>query len=527
MRRISLLYNILSILVLGGIVSCSDDFTELVPKGGATESTYWQNESDALAGANALYYYMKDEDMFSRGFMWYINASDDMITGRVNGKADAAVNFNLSGDESYFNWMYPQSYKIIRRANDVIANVPAIDMDDDLKNRILGEAYFMRGFHYFWLAHTYGDNGNNGGVPIVTEENMYADKFSRPESVIDNYEQIVGDLKKAADLLPLYIEYSGEDLGRAHKDAAFAYIAKTYLYWAQYDASKWTEVVTYCDKLTTSGSNRHLIDTGNPETDYRNVFVEANDFGPEYIWSVVSGVDDGSKLPGVMLENKGWGDYNGWGYYQPSLELYNEFEEGDVRRNITILEFGQEFQWFGETRRYSSQNSQSGFQFNKYMEPYGHSNPVGTAINPNGNNPTTVADVPLIRYAEILLMKAEALLMQGENADVEINKVRDRAGLAPVTGATMDNLKHERRVELAGEFANRHFDLVRWGDADEAYALPLHGREHENKTDPDSPYTIKVVREARPQFDPDVHHVWLIPNEVIDVSGIEQNKGWK
>ncbi|WP_430810331.1 MULTISPECIES: RagB/SusD family nutrient uptake outer membrane protein [unclassified Carboxylicivirga] len=527
MKKIQLLKYILPALLIGSLISCSDDFTDLVPKGSATQGNFWQNEADALAGANAMYYYMKDEDMFTRGFMWYINASDDMITGRVNAKADAAVYFNLSGDEGYFSWMYPQSYKVIRRANDVIANVPAIDMDENLKQRILGEAYFMRGFHYFWLAHTYGDNGANGGVPIITEANMFDDQFTRPASVIDNYEHIVSDLEKAAELLPLFTEYASEDLGRAHKDAALAYIAKTNLYWAQYDESKWAEVVRYCDMVTNSGSNRHVLDTDNPDLDFRNVFTAENDFGPEYIWSAVSGVDAGSKLPGVMLENKGWGDYNGWGYYQPTLELYNAFEAGDARLKATILEFGQEFKWFGETRQYASQNSQSGFQFNKYMEPYGYDNPVGTTINPNGNAPTTIADVPILRYSEIVLMKAEALLMQGQNADLDINAIRDRAGLALLSGATMDDLKQERRVEFAGEFANRHFDLVRWGDADSIYALPLHGREHADKTDPSSAYTIKEVRPARPQFDPEVHHVWVIPNNVIDVSGIEQNKGWK
>lgn len=522
-RFINYIAAIIIVLITGG---CSENFTDLTPKGSATEGNYWQTDADALAGANSMYYYMKDEDMFTRGFMWYINASDDMITGRTNAKADAAVNFTLSGDEGYFSWMYPQSYKVIRRANDVLTHVPAIEMDTNIKDRILGEAYFMRAFHNFWLAHTYGDNGANGGIPIVTLENMYDDHFARPTSVTDNYAQIIEDLEKAVELLPLFTEYVSADLGRAHKDAALAYIAKTYLYWAQYDDSKWAKVVEYCDKVTNSGSGRELLDTDNPDSDFHNLFTFNENFGSEYIWSVVSGTDAGSKLPGVMLENKGWGDYNGWGYYQPTLELYEAFESGDKRRKETILEFGQEFQWFGETRRYTSQNSQSGFQFNKYMDAYGYSNPVGSTINPNGNAPTTIADVPILRYAEILIMKAEALLMQSKNADQEINAVRNRAGLDPLTNADMNDLKHERRVEFAGEFANRHFDLVRWGDADEAYAQPLHGRDHSDKTNPDSPFTIKEVRAARPQFDPSVHHVWIIPNDDVAISGIEQNKGW-
>lgn len=526
MKKNNLIKYIFIFLLGLGISACSEDFVELTPQGSSTKAYFWKDKQDAVDAANAMYYYMKDEDMFSRGFFWYINASDDMVTGRDNSKAKAAVFFRLNGYESYYKWMYPQSYKIIARANNILANVPNMEMEESLKNQLLGEAYFMRAFHYFWLAHTYGDNGKNGGVPIVTEENMNDKFFQRPTSVVTNYEQIVSDLEKAAELLPLFTTYENDYLGHAHKDAALAYIAKTYLYWAQYDSSKWTKVVEYCDKVTNSGSQRSLLDTNTPEEDFRNVFTEAQDFGSEYIWSVASGVDAGSKLPGVMLENKGWGDYNGWGYYQPTLELYNEFEDGDFRRSVTILEFGQEFKWFGQTRKYYSQNSLTGFQFNKYMEPYGYENPVGKTINSNGNAPTTVADVPILRYSEILLMKAEALIMQGKSGDTEINLVRDRAGLTPVQDARMADLKHERRVEFAGEFANRHFDLVRWGDADAAYNKALHGRGYKDKTDPNSIDSLIVVRRARPEFDPSIHHVWPIPMQSIDASSIPQNKGW-
>ncbi len=512
-------------MLIAGINGCSDDFTDLTPLGSATELNFWQTQADAEAGVNSMYYYMGDEDMFSRGFMWYINASDDMVTGRPNSTADNIKNFNMTGDEGYSSWMYPQCFKIIRRANDVLANVKDLDIEGSLKNRYLGEALFMRGFHYFWVASTYG-NDVSGGVPIVTEENMKDTKFTRPESVVANYDQVVKDLERAADLLPLYTSYSDENKGRAHKDACYAYIAKAYLYWAQYDNTKWEKVVEYCDKVSNSGSGRKLIDTDNPATDYREVFKYQNEFGPEYIWSVTCGIERGSKLNGVMLENKGWGVYNGWGYYMPTLELYNAFEDGDYRREATILKFGDEFQFWGSTRRYSSANSLSGFQFNKYMDIYSYEDPIGNSlINANGDRLYTVSDVPILRYAEILLMKAEAKIMMGQNGDAEINMVRNRAGLTSKTGCTMDDLKHERRVEFAGEFANRHRDLVRWGDAEEAYGKPLHGRIHVDKTNPDSDYNEEVIWEAR-NYDPNIHNVWIIPNEVIESSGIPQNKGW-
>ncbi|MGG6231473.1 RagB/SusD family nutrient uptake outer membrane protein [Tenacibaculum sp. SDUM215027] len=522
---IKLIAYIVSIQI--GFVSCSDDFTNLEPLGSTSYENFWKTEQDALEAVNSLYYYMKDDDMFGRGFFWYINASDDMVTGRLNATADNVKNFNITGDEGYTSWMYPQSYKIIRRANDILKNVPAMNISKEQKNRIVGEAYFMRGFHYFWLAHTYGDNDKNGGVPIVTEDNMddEAGSYKRPKSVIENYEFIVKDLKKAANLLPLFTEMGEGDYGRAHKDAALAYIAKTYLYWAQYDSSKYTDVVTYCDAVTNSGSGRALIDTDNPKKDFRLLHSHLNNWTSEYIWSANSGVEGGSILPGVMLENKGWGQYNGWGYYTPTESLYNEFEPNDVRREVTVLKFGDEFEFFGETKRYQSENSLSGFQFNKYMYEYTFENPVGTYINSNGNSPTTLYNTPILRYAEILLMKSEALIQQGGNGDADLNRVRERAGLPPLSNATLEDIKHERRVEFAGEFANRHYDLVRWGDAAEVYSKPLYGRIHTDRSNPDSDYTVEQIWQAR-NFDPTYMHVWPIPNEVIISSGIKQNTGW-
>jgi hypothetical protein len=124
-------------------------------------------------------------------------------------------------------------------------------------------------------------------------------------------------------------------------------------------------------------------------------------------------------------------------------------------------------------------------------------------------------NVPLLRYAGLLLIKAEDELMQGKDADKEINLIRNRAGLPSINGATMADLKRERRCELAGEYANTYFDLVRWGDAKVVCSKPLHGADGQ------------VVWPAR-NFDPSYMDVWPVPQTEIDNSGgvIKQNKGW-
>lgn len=501
--------------------ACNNEFTNLTPLGSITTGNYWQTEEDAITAANGLYEHWDNDHLFGRGIMYLIAACDDFQQGRTDAAAAAIRNFQATGQEGRIANIYPMLYTVIQRANNILKYVPDMEIAEDIKNRVLGEAYFARGHAYFWLAPRFGDH--RAGIPIVTLENMEDAHFPRPSSVIDNYQLIAEDMKKAAELLPYFTAYAAADLGRAHKDAANAYLAKTYLYWARYDNSKWADVVTYCDLVINSPTGRRLINTGNPEEDFASVFYVENNFSTEYVFSTVSNNERGQILPGVMLENTGWGLYNGWGTFSPVLELYNAFEPGDYRKKATLLEFGDEFTFLGSPRRYYSGNSWTGIQFNKYMHPYRF--PQDVHLNPNGDYPTTNLNTPLIRFAEILLMKSEALIMQGQNGDAPLNLVRERAGLAPISGATIAHLKQERRVELAGEYADRHLDLVRWGDAREAYSKPATGRNHTNKTDPDSPFEVYETWPGR-NFNPDIHHVWPIPPNTIAVSGIEQNQGW-
>lgn len=356
---------------------------------------------------------------------------------------------------------------------------------------------------YFELAYSYGNE--KAGIPIVDRTKEPDGPTPRAANVMENYKFIVEDLKKAAELLPSQAELPAKDYGRPHKAAAWALLAKVYLF-----MKDWQNAAFWANEVMTKG-NRNLLNN------YADVFKAENNYSSEYIWSVPSTPkfnSVGSILPGVMLENKGWGEYNGWGYFQPTKELYDEYEAGDLRRNTTVLKLGDKFTFNGTERTYASSNSLTGYQFNKYMDAFKY--PLSSGhVSANGDYPCTDLAVPIMRYAEVILIKAEALLMSGGNADQEINMIRTRAGLAPKTGCTMLDLKHERRCELAGEWADRHRDLVRWGDAQATYAKPLHG------------INGQVVWAAR-NFNPSVHNVWAVPQaEIVNSYGIiKQNEGW-
>jgi len=498
----SIIKNITLALTGMYLLSACSKKLDITPEGSPSSGNFWQTSADALSGANAMYNQFDDENFYGRGYWWFINASDDMVTGRVKAEGDNIKNFNSSFiGGSYTETQWKMRYIVIKRANDVISNVPSINMDEALKSRILGEAYFFSGLMYFEMAYTYG------GVPIVNRDSLVGDQpIPRVANADIVYDYVAEELKKAAAYLPYFDTYSSDDYGRPHKTAAYAFLSKMYLYKKDYP-----NAVKYADSVILSGKHR-LLDN------FADVFTIANNWTGEYIWSVYSNVKGangwGSILPGVMLENKGWGAYNGWGYYMPTKELYDAYEAGDKRREATILKPGDSFTFFGAPMTYSSTNSLSGYQFRKYMEPFSYAN--GAHLSPNGDHPTTDLNLPLIRYAEVILIKAEAKLMQGQNADDEINMIRHRAGLTNVTNADMTELKKQRRCELAGEWANRHTDLVRWGDAKAAYAQPLHGA------------TGAVVWPAR-TFDPAKHNVWPVPRtEVTSSNGVvKQNTGWE
>jgi len=486
------------------LLSCTGEL-DVQPEGTPTEASFWKTENDLITGANAMYRPLADSEFYGRGLFWFINASDDMVTGRAKSEPDNAKNFSsnyiAAGDlETQWN----KRYTVIGVANRVIRNVDNIQASAAVKNKYLGEALFMSSRMYFELAYNYGND--KAGVPIIDRtKDPDPNSIPRAANVMENYNYIVQDLKKAAELLPFQEQLPAKDYGRPHKVAAWALLAKVYLF-----MKDWQNATYWANEVITKG-NRNLL------TNYTDVFKAENNYSSEYIWSVPSTPkfnSIGSILPGVMLENKGWGQYNGWGYFQPTKELYDEYETGDLRRSATILKIGDKFTFNGTERTYASSNSLTGYQFNKYMDAFKY--PLNSGhVSANGDYPCTDLAVPIMRYAEVVLIKAEAMLMMGQNADQEINRIRVRAGLTPKTGCTLADLKHERRCELAGEWADRHRDLVRWGDAQANYAKPLHG------------INGQVVWAAR-NFNPSVHNVWAVPQvEIVNSKGvIKQNEGW-
>ena len=530
----NLIYSIIITAALSLVLSGCSDFLEFDSYGAPTFENSWKSDQDVLAAVDGLSFWQAREGIDGRGFMWFENASDNLVTGRSQSEADQIKNFQMSADngrDARQNW--PIMYQLIAKSNDILAMVPDMDITESVKTNAIGQAYFYRAFAYLWLAPWYGDNGPNGGIPIVTEETEFDDLDApRPSSVLENYDMIIADLTRAAQMLPLMSQQSGADWGRPHKAAAWAFAARAALYAAQYDSKYHQTVLEMTNNiLSLSGTDRREL-----YSSFEELFTEDANYSSEYIFSIQGTAIEGPKFAGMSFQNGGWGLYNTWGYFQPTYELYSAYEEGDLRRDVTILFPDQHIQFMSQNIHFgvnpAAISSTSGMTFRKWMHPFKNADDVGIYFNPNGNNQSTRLSIPLVRYADVLLMRAESLVWtQGEgNAEAAglINQVRVRAGLPADSDATKEQLMNERRCELAFELQpSRHLDLVRWGIAQEEYAKPLHGVR--TILDANGSFDRVEVIEIWPSrnFDPNKHHVFPIPQADISKSKVlKQNQGY-
>lgn len=547
-------YLLTAAFSLALLSSCSD-FLDVQPEGSPTTSQYFKNDNQAIDAIDALYGPIHQEGLFGREIFWEQGAACDVVWGRTRGYSDLAT-FRYTGDESPLRTTYNNLTQVTSRANWVIEKLLEKQAGTTLtavETRSLGEAYFMRAFSHFYIAYRYGTDKQ--GVPFTRYEDYpggYDNSIPKQQaSVIDNYKYIIEDLDNAIKYLPKFEAYGIDDRGRAHKAAAVAYKAKVYAYWATWDKTQWNNVISMVNELETT-YGRDLA------PNFDDIFSSdfANFWTKEYLFGIAGTGGDtpgGSEFPGVVLDYKGWGIYNGWGQNKPSYDIYEEMVkdgEGNDRIKRTLLEYGQEFEFFGETRKFfSTADVESGFMINKYMDAFKHENADKAGyVSTNGDWPTSRVNMPLVRFAEMLLFRAEAYLATNhpDKAATDLNRLRTRAHLTPITGdATWTNLYHERRCELAFEFTDHLYDLKRWFHAGNAEIKALaekelnahpRARHYADRSDSNSTFEIGAykdyVNEANPLVKAvkyDDHFIaFPYPSTEITKSGgaLKQNDGY-
>ncbi|PGH38035.1 MAG: hypothetical protein CRN43_17680 [Candidatus Nephrothrix sp. EaCA] len=181
--------NAIIILSLLIFIGCKPNLD--IEPSGAPRSVFNSPEG-ALKAANAMYENFDGEEFYGGGLMWYINASDDFVTGREDSQAEIVRAFGAGASTmSYLQGQWLLRYTTITRANAVLREVPKIAFSDQkLKNRILGEAYFLSALMYYELAYNYGNE--KAGVPLIDPQAEITGKtVPRAPNVRQNYDSII------------------------------------------------------------------------------------------------------------------------------------------------------------------------------------------------------------------------------------------------------------------------------------------------------------------------------------------------
>lgn len=191
---------IASLALCCSLLASCEDFLDTKKYGAKTD---WETQEDVEKALVALFSFNTNdsEGVTGRGITWFECCSDDMTVGRPQGEAEDIRNFRMSpsnGRDVKNNWKI--MYEVNAKANNIIKVVPTMNLDNAFKTKATGTAYFFRGFAMLWLSPYYGDNGPNGGIPIILDTTEPAAMDSpRPASVLQNYDQIISDLREAGN----------------------------------------------------------------------------------------------------------------------------------------------------------------------------------------------------------------------------------------------------------------------------------------------------------------------------------------
>lgn len=465
MRKVAQYIGILTSIVLIS-TACTKNWLELQPRGTELETNFYQTEEEVFQGLIAVY------DVLQWGGTsgaWTMKlgllnaASDDCYAGGSDASDQpswvAWDNFTLDPFLGPQQGLWNKSYAGIYRANLLLEKIGETDqLSEAFKNRVIAEAKFLRAYFYFDLV-TFFRN-----VPLITRtlggDELYNQVQADPADV---YAQIEQDLKDAAATFELPAAAIGAEAGRITSGAAKALLGKVILY--QNDQSRMLEAAGYLEEVINSG----VYDL---EPNYGDIFLKSNEFGIESVFEISYSAEQRGGWENFV--NGTEGNYNvqffgmrdyvgptfsaGWSFC-PVTEDLVDFLRGDPRFEHTII----------DAKAIGGASYTAGFQNTDYfIRKYA---PLAAEKAPDGEPALNwTNNIREMRFADVLLMAAEALVVGGGSESVALgylNRVRQRVGLQPVSAsgqALLDAIYNERRAELATE-GHRFLDLVRTGKA--------------------------------------------------------------
>ncbi len=433
MRTIKIYWVCAGLLVCA---SCSKSFLQKTPESNLTTGNYFTTATDAENGLTGVY-----NSLVNGNFYYYDNfmnedgRSDNCYVNGDNVTAEQPIeNFTLTSSNTNVQRDWQELYNDVQAANTVLEAVPGINdptwSGTTRKQQIIGEASFLRANAYYWLVTEWGD------VPLILTAT--GDYYPAKAKAADVYAQIVIDLKYADSVLGP-TPY-GNQLGRATKGAADALLAKTYAQMGDY-----ADCLTYCMDVINSGVYSMV-------PNYANLWGAANKNTTESILEIQF---NGSGNP-----------YGNWGG-----ELFDYVASDNwPKRDIASADLVNAFTAAGDSgpRYLATMNwNVANASFNMPENAWDPSNPIPFMNKyPDADGYNSPDDIVLLRLSDIILLAAEANNQLGNTAPatLELNQIRNRAGLANTTASGQTQLAtailNERRLELVHE-CTRWNDLIR------------------------------------------------------------------
>ena len=482
--------KILIYIIIGAVSagSCKKEFLDLAPQTSLSAVTFFQNESqfnqaligvyETLRGIVIPGAYMDEMRSDNTFFTYY--APD---RGPANWVEDIIL-FRDNPQTTITNNRYRSDYVGISRANAIVDRIAAADFAETAKDRILGEALFLRAFFYLDLVQHYG------GVPLhLKDVTSVSDAFLPRSSDEEVYAQIITDLTEATSRLPVAVSFPQS--GRVSKGAGKMLLAYTLMSKPARDYPK-----AEAELRDIANMNYQLLE------DYAEVFNPLNKNHSEsifdiqyqegnngqqsdFLYAFLPKTTNATALTGLPVNTLLRGGWN-----VPTQELVDSYETGDKRlpASIAVIEGVQA----GDNFTYETEKNVVGYTpapgkaYHYFIKKYLHP-PYQREFNTNDN-------WPVFRYSGALLLLAECLVEQGKGNEAlpYINEVRGRAGLNDLTEATAESVANEMRHELAFE-NHRYTDLIRTGKAIEV--LTAHGIDMMNRYSFIPPNSFNVTTE--------------------------------
>jgi hypothetical protein len=412
------------------LAGCGEDFLELTPISSPNVANFYRTENDLVNGVNAAYATLQSGNLYGGRDLSDLTEYRGDIAFDNDPSAGSGIRFNVDqflagATNEIIEDVWQDLYLLVYRTNIVLDRLPAVDTDAELARRLEGELRFLRGLAYFHLVRLWGP------VPLVlTPDDPESSRTHVRNSVDEVYAAIEEDLSFAADNLPA--SYPPAEVGRATSGAARGLLAKVYLTRKNWGAA--------------AGASETVIESGeySLQPTIADVFDPTNEYNSEILFAVVFTATNPNEDHGYYFSSA-IGDF-----IEPAYRA--SFTEGDQRQDMIEL---------------ITPPGTATLVPAKYFEAPSSDNTVGT-------------DFPVLRYADVLLMYAEALNEQGYEADgaasASLNAVRTRAGLpaystsdVPDQASFRDAVLRERCWELPLE-NQRWYDLLRTGRAISALA---------------------------------------------------------